>query len=549
MMFGADVIIGVAGLAIGIPGLLDVIFRVSKLLLQRLQSYGDDYKNLIRLVVRISKSQTQDLVSFIDRANNEIPDDLNADLLDLFQALRSIYEELLGLLPGTDSAVAELKNRASRISRGRKQKVDDAIRRLEDWNDRFFKRIVLFLLFDQRRNHGITTIDDLSIEEGRDIAAVRRFQQLRNAVDNSLSNTRAKQQYKLLLDRSETSEELTRLKHSCLWIRKSQNYELDSPSSAVSSTLIEYRTYSDDARERDVAYHRRVVREIACIFHEADPQLMGVLHCQGFLFDSLENRFELRFDYPESCHNPRSLLDVLSDPVNRERGVIHPLQQRIEVAKSVVSALFLLHAADFVHKQIRPDNIILFDQIRKKSPDTDEIDDASVAGTPTGRDSYPYCLGRPFLAGFENCRKADAHSLMVGTEEWRKTIYLSPERCRLKPGDEFTMEHDMYSLGIVLLEIGIWASFCNRQSAQLGKRVWQDQKKLKGPEELKKMYLNLAAGILPRIVGQKYADVVATCLSGFKEERQKGDFEDRDGIVLGTAYITKVIRKLEEISM
>ena len=44
-------------------------------------------------------------------------------------------------------------------------------------------------------------------------------------------------------------------------------------------------------------------------------------------------------------------------------------------------------------------------------------------------------------------------------------------------------------------------------------------------------------------MGERYADVVVACLAGLEEER------DGDGIVVGTAFVTRVIRKLEEISM
>ena len=111
------------------------------------------------------------------------------------------------------------------------------------------------------------------------------------------------------------------------------------------------------------------------------------------------------------------------------------------------------------------------------------------------------------------------------------------------------MQHDMYSLGVVLLEIAWWASFSDRRSAHLGKMVWRDRNTLLAPEELKKMYMSLAMRSVPRLMGQKYANVVTACLGGSEEERQKGELADADGIVVGTACVTKIIRQLEEISM
>jgi hypothetical protein len=102
-----------------------------------------------------------------------------------------------------------------------------------------------------------------------------------------------------------------------------------------------------------------------------------------------------------------------------------------------------------IHKQIRPDNILIFE----KEPD------ASLSASERGRRLYPYALGQPFLIGFDAVQKADTGSQMLHVGEWQKSLYLSPERHRLQAGDEFRMQHGLYSLGVVLLEIAFWASF------------------------------------------------------------------------------------------
>ena len=138
------------------------------------------------------------------------------------------------------------------------------------------------------------------------------------------------------------------------------------------------------------------------------------------MFDSLENRFGLRFPYPEGFCNPRSLLDILCDPINREKGVIHALNQRIDLVKSIVAAVFLLHAADLVHKQIRPDNIIIFERQPMQITGANDKEPASseeVENTYPQRQTYPHYLGRPFLVGFDCVRKADARSLMLKVED------------------------------------------------------------------------------------------------------------------------------------
>lgn len=541
MVVGADIAIG---LAVGIPSLLDVIARVTNLLLRRLQRYGDEYKKLLELIIQLNKSQTQELFLFICDSSNKIPEELNNELLDLFQALRNTFEELLRLFPDTGAAIEKSQTKNLKMSAETKRKADDAVRKLEEWNDRFFKRAVVFILFGRRQIRDFSDPGSGSTDENHSVVALRRVQRLRSAIDESLGNT--PKGHKLLLTSSEVSGERERLNRSSLWISRTKGQELNI---APSMALIEYRTYSDDAGEQDIINHRRTVREIACILHEAEPHLVGILHCKGFLFDSLNNRYELHFPYPDGYVRPRSLLDILCDPINREKGPIHPLNQRIDLARSIVSAVFLLHAAGFVHKQIRADNIIMFKRCPEDSIKSESVREPSTKSAHLQRQTYPHRLGQPFLVGFDSSRKADARSSMLPVKEWKESIYLSPKRHRLQSGDEFRMEHDIYSLGVLLLEISMWASFCDRQSPQIGKSVWREQGTLKGSEELKMMYIGQASRVVPRLMGQKYADIVVACLNEFDEERQKGEFDDVDGIIIGTAYITKVIGKLEEISM
>ncbi|KAK3373663.1 hypothetical protein B0T24DRAFT_679075 [Lasiosphaeria ovina] len=224
----------------------------------------------------------------------------------------------------------------------------------------------------------------------------------------------------------------------------------------------------------------------------------------------------------------------------------HPLNNRVHLAKRIASGLFILHSADLVHKIVRPDNIVLLDRESRES----------------GEERYPWRLGEPFRVGFNVARRADAASLMLRTEEWRRNIYLSPERQRLQHGDHFRAQHDLYSLGVVLLEISFWSSFQDSRSENLGSRVWKKErvqktepsapeykKVLRTPEELRDQYLLLATRYVPRLMGQKFADVIVSCLNGLKDKAGTSALEDLDGIVVGSAYLTHIIRKLEQISL
>jgi hypothetical protein len=88
---------------------------------------------------------------------------------------------------------------------------------------------------------------------------------------------------------------------------------------------------------------------------------------------------------------------------------------------------------------------------------------------------------------------------------------------------------------------------------ELAGTLWESlekgKEKLLPPESLKNKYLEIAKSLIPRNMGDKYRDVVVSCVEGLKNEEEGGLLNDQDGIVVGLAYISQIMGKLEEISM
>lgn len=87
-----------------------------------------------------------------------------------------------------------------------------------------------------------------------------------------------------------------------------------------------------------------------------------------------------------------------------------------------------------VHKNIRPDTIVIFQ-------------DKTIG------------LGIPFLLGFEKIRAVNAFTNLIDDAKWQKNLYRHPNRQGLRYEESYKMQHDIYSFGICLLEIGLWDSF------------------------------------------------------------------------------------------
>ena len=113
------------------------------------------------------------------------------------------------------------------------------------------------------------------------------------------------------------------------------------------------------------------------------------------------------------------------------------------------------------------------------------------------------------------------------------------------------MQHDIYSLGVCLLEIGLWKSFV-RYDAEGGIPVLSPFFETPSNEQLgkfamndmKRLFISTCRTKLPRHMGQKYANVVETCLTcldaGNMDFGDEEELTDQDGILVGVRYIEKV---------
>ena len=164
-------------------------------------------------------------------------------------------------------------------------------------------------------------------------------------------------------------------------------------------------------------------------------------------------------------------------------------------------------------------------------------------------------LGFPFLVGFERFRPAAAGSKLLGDADWARNLYRHPKRQGILPEDLYIMQHDIYSLGVCLLEIGIWTSFIvagkegdiATPSALLniGHELSKTRDKVKAAFDVKRQLVDLAKERLPSQMGHNYTHIVISCLTCLDPGEsnvfgKESDLQDEDGIIVGVHYIEKV---------
>ncbi len=324
--------------------------------------------------------------------------------------------------------------------------------------------------------------------------------------------------------------------------------------------VVEYRRYT---RMDDIEYLNSIVHFSAEILAAADPCTMHVLCCEGYVHRPNLRQFQTILKFPLGLGSPRTLRDLLLDPDPQTEP---STTFRVQLCKQIATAALYTHTASLVHKAIQPEAILLLRKI-----------DSDGSRQGEGLNSFRTApLGIPFLTGFGQARQEtpDAYSSLRENTDWEQDLYSHPSR-QGQPTTKYTMAHDIYSIGVILLEIGLWRSFVvwngfndfmiDEAVLGGGKAIFRRMKerKPKAGEELKKLYEGLAAQELPNVMGERFCEVVLRCLGAVegglveavpKKEQietevtvmvNEGQKEER----VGLGYIQGVLESLDNIKI
>ncbi|GAP92298.1 putative podospora anserina S mat+ genomic DNA chromosome supercontig 6 [Rosellinia necatrix] len=286
---------------------------------------------------------------------------------------------------------------------------------------------------------------------------------------------------------------------------------------------------------------KRDIRNLARRLQHDEPQTFGLLNCKGFISERPDRlrgspaRFTIVSRTPAGFANPRSLRDLLLHTTPDS------LSEKFLAAQELAKAVAYVHVFGFVHKGIRPESILSFEP---------------AVATAAGDGGLFSSL---FLVGFEDFRKEDGRTRRLGDCAVERNLYRHPSRQGATPSSDFAMQHDIYSLGVCLLEIGLWQSLVeydgDGQHPAISPLLGVPPRT---PEEgvaqfvlgsAKAKFIDLARTRLPRCMGTRYSDIVETCLSCLDPENSEfGDqdeFEDADGVLVGVRYIEKILHRLD----
>lgn len=272
----------------------------------------------------------------------------------------------------------------------------------------------------------------------------------------------------------------------------------------------------------------RDVRSLVRKLQINDTQRPGLLRCKGAMKEDVESttQFSLLFRFPPHSSRPQCLREAL------QSGTQPSLSDIVKIGQHIAEAISFVHVSGFVHKNIRPETILVYRDVRSTSPSA-------------------------FLAGFEKFRLDGGLTAKLGDDSWAQNVYCHPDRCGTSLNQAYIMQHDIYSLGVCLLEIGLWQSFIHQnrpgtgfndlfESTDSSQRLFASLVGI-NYASVKDGLVSMAESRLPSRVGTLYANVVKTCLTCLDTENNdfgdESEFLDLDGILVGVRYIEKVCLK------
>lgn len=268
---------------------------------------------------------------------------------------------------------------------------------------------------------------------------------------------------------------------------------------------IEWKELNIDRKDQSDLDHvvRHRVQKLAALLgsHHKPPQFRAPL-CLGYFEDSKHRLPGYGFIYEKPPAVPPSAVPVsLLNLIGSENRP--SLTKRIGLAHIIARCLMYLHSVNWLHKGIRSSNIVFF---------------------PSGP-NFDYSA--PIIAGFDYARPDLQEELTEPPPEYSENdLYRHPSTIGHER-QRSSKSHDIYSLGVVLIEIAFW----QRVERTLGLPAGEKPSRafIRGIRRrlLEEPYLTELEGL----VGETYRGVVQKCLHGGSSLGLSEGVDENDQVV------------------
>ncbi|RDW75037.1 hypothetical protein BP6252_06179 [Coleophoma cylindrospora] len=268
--------------------------------------------------------------------------------------------------------------------------------------------------------------------------------------------------------------------------RRSSGAYQDPSTCTTDPVVIEWVEYDKD--DPDARFnHIRRIDDLARMIHGASDRHpdLHTLDCLGYTDDTSTSRYGLIYSAPATSSS--SLHSLISSD-----GLRTPdLGDRFKLAHTLAVALWALHSLDWLHKSLSCSNILFFPSAFSSSATK------ATAAAATIPD-----ISSPFLLGFDASRPDSETEMSIASRNpTLMDLHRHPASLNGLSRKPYCKCYDIYSLGLILLEIGLW------------KTVQTYHKSHYTPEKFRdKIIVQALVPALNSKTGSLYREVVERCL-------------------------------------
>ena len=316
-------------------------------------------------------------------------------------------------------------------------------------------------------------------------------------------------------------------------IRIRSEGNLTSSDGTKQHVWIEWKAYNTNYDRRlekhlPVPKDLKRIKDLVSLLQSDKPIQFCAPRCLGFFNDRDDTkdsnhnaRFGLVFERPKESSSPVSLRQMIFTEPKAS------LTDRVSLAHKISTCILYLHAVNWLHKGLRSDGVMFF----------------PVSSTSS--------IAEPYITGYEFARpNKDGETTTTATEfADYLMLYVHPSYQGVEAKGTYSIIFDIYSLGIILLEIAYW------------KRIEQiitiDTHSAK-PAQLKAVRERLLepdSSYLPFVkenLGDRYYTAVKSCIEGrsaFGVGAGEVEGDIQTGAKLQHGFSTLVADALESINV
>ena len=201
---------------------------------------------------------------------------------------------------------------------------------------------------------------------------------------------------------------------------------------------VEYDKEDLDARLN----HLRRIDDLARMVHSASDRHpdLHTIDCLGYTDDTASSRYGLVYKAPDNSFSTLNQLITSNDYRTPDLG------DRFKLAHTLAVALWSLHSLDWLHKGLCSTNILFFPSAFSASATRATATAATVAE-----------ISSPYLLGFDCSRPEHLTEMSIATRNpSSQDLHRHPNSLDTLDRKPYCKSYDIYSLGIILLEIGLW---------------------------------------------------------------------------------------------